>query len=91
MTGAADIMQGFRQSLGSLDGRIDYAEVCASPTPKSSILLLRPTVTSRLPGWMQVVDADSLQPVEEVSSRAAMLAVAVFFGSVRLIDNIALH
>jgi pantothenate synthetase len=34
------------------------------------------------------VDADSLQPVEN-RERAAILAAAVFYGDVRLIDHVA--
>ena len=39
----------------------------------------------------QVVDADELVPVEELGAHPVLLAVAAFFGVVRLIDNIVLH
>ena len=42
-------------------------------------------------GWLlQVVDASSLEPVADVSNQRSLVAVAVFFGSVRLIDNMLL-
>ena len=40
---------------------------------------------------LQVVDADELTPVEALSARPALLAVAAFFGRVRLIDNMLLQ
>lgn len=40
---------------------------------------------------LQVVDADELVPVSELGTRPVLLAVAAFFGAVRLIDNIVLH
>ena len=39
---------------------------------------------------MQIVDSDTLQKVEEIKSGLTMVLVAVFYGSVRLIDNIEL-
>jgi len=39
--------------------------------------------------YLRIVDRDTLEPVDEVSRRAIMLA-AVWFGDVRLIDNISL-
>ena len=38
---------------------------------------------------IEVVDAETMQPVDSVE-RAAVLAAAVFFGNTRLIDNIDL-
>lgn len=40
--------------------------------------------------YAEVVDAESLQRIERVESRA-FLAIAVFFGTTRLIDNLALR
>ncbi|MBV9128700.1 MAG: pantoate--beta-alanine ligase, partial [Verrucomicrobia bacterium] len=40
--------------------------------------------------YAEVVDAETLQPLERVGGadgRTALLALAVFFGSTRLIDN----
>lgn len=39
----------------------------------------------------QVVDADTLETVQDVLQQPSILAVAVFMGSVRLIDNIHLY
>ena len=38
--------------------------------------------------YVDVVDARSLRPVEDVGGQESLVAVAAFFGSVRLIDNI---
>ncbi|HEX4638401.1 MAG TPA: pantoate--beta-alanine ligase [Chthoniobacterales bacterium] len=40
--------------------------------------------------YVEVVDAETLQPVEAVNSNA-LLAIAVYFGKTRLIDNILLQ
>ena len=40
--------------------------------------------------YVQVVDADTLRPVEEMCSRGTLVAVAVYFGETRLIDNMVL-
>ncbi len=37
--------------------------------------------------YIEIVDADDLQPLDVLSDRPAQMAVAVFFGEVRLIDN----
>jgi pantoate--beta-alanine ligase len=39
--------------------------------------------------YIEVADANNLQPVEQITS-GAVLALAVFFGKTRLIDNIRL-
>lgn len=41
------------------------------------------------PEYVEIVDADSLEPIDEVT-RPALLALAVRVGSVRLIDNVVL-
>jgi pantoate--beta-alanine ligase len=38
--------------------------------------------------YVAVVDAHTLRPLEDVRGREALIAVAAFFGSVRLIDNV---
>jgi pantoate--beta-alanine ligase len=40
--------------------------------------------------YLEVVDPDTLEPVAHISQKT-LLAVAAFFGSTRLIDNILLH
>ena len=39
---------------------------------------------------MQVVDAATLRDVEDIDEQEAVIAVAVFYGAVRLIDNMHL-
>jgi len=41
--------------------------------------------------YVAAVDAESLEPIDRVGDNEAILAVAVFFGKVRLIDNIHLN
>ena len=41
--------------------------------------------------YIAVVDRSNLQPLEKVGDSEAMIAVAVYFGNVRLIDNIVLN
>ncbi|MDM7923753.1 MAG: pantoate--beta-alanine ligase [Pyrinomonadaceae bacterium] len=41
--------------------------------------------------YVAVVDADSLEPIEKIGDNEAMIAVAVRFGKVRLIDNVILN
>lgn len=40
--------------------------------------------------YVAAVDAETLEPIEKIEDRAAILAAAVFFGKVRLIDNVRL-
>jgi pantoate--beta-alanine ligase len=40
--------------------------------------------------YLELVDADTLQPIGPVVDRPAVLAVAAFVGGVRLIDNVVL-
>lgn len=37
---------------------------------------------------VQVVDASSLQEVQDATKQPTLIAVAAYFGSVRLIDNL---
>lgn len=41
--------------------------------------------------YISVVDREDLQPIDKVGDSEAMIAAAVFFGDVRLIDNIVLN
>ena len=40
---------------------------------------------------LQVVDAQTLEPVEDVTKQSTVIAIAAFFGSVRLIDNLEIE
>ena len=40
--------------------------------------------------YVAVVDAETLEPIEKLGERPAMIAVAVRFGEIRLIDNVLL-
>ena len=41
--------------------------------------------------YIAVVDADSLEPIEKIEGSPVLIAVAVRFGKVRLIDNVTLN
>lgn len=41
--------------------------------------------------YISVVDSDSFEPLEKISENQALIAVAVSFGKVRLIDNVILN
>lgn len=41
--------------------------------------------------YVAAVDSESLEPIEKIDDREALIAVAVRFGSVRLIDNVVLN
>ncbi len=61
-----------------------HACACSAACRHSSRVLLE-TRARR-----QVVDAEELTPAQELGKSPALLAVAAFFGTVRLIDNAVL-
>ena len=65
-------------------------------TGERDVRVLRAILTERVaatPGatldYAEIVDADSLQPIEQITG-PALAALAVKFGATRLIDNIEL-
>jgi len=70
-------MQPFREP-GNNDMLLarDKAEVCMLSELNQNMFLL------------QVVDAQTLEPVEDARKQPTVIAIAAFFGSVRLIDNL---
>ena len=54
-------------------------------------LLPKSLINKEIIAWLQVVDADELVPVGELGEQPVLLAVAAFFGAVRLVDNIVLQ
>ena len=40
--------------------------------------------------YLNIVDAESLEKIEVINTRPTVIAIAIFIGSVRLIDNIKL-
>ena len=66
------------------------AAVSGEKSAKEVVDLVRRTISQAPLGridYIELVDAESLQPIEVVRSNS-LLAVAVFFGQTRLIDNI---
>jgi len=41
--------------------------------------------------YVAIVDRDSLQPIDKIGDNETLIAIAVYFGSVRLIDNVILN
>lgn len=41
--------------------------------------------------YIAIIDADTLQPIEKVGDKEALIAAAVHFGNIRLIDNVVLN
>ncbi len=41
--------------------------------------------------YISIVDRETLQPVEKIGDEETLIAVAVAFGDVRLIDNVILN
>lgn len=41
--------------------------------------------------YIAVVDAENLQPIDKIGDREAVIAAAVYFGEIRLIDNVTLN
>ena len=41
-------------------------------------------------GMLQVIDAETLEAVEDPTKKKSLLAVAAHYGTVRLIDNVLL-
>lgn len=74
------------QLLASVRARFDAGERRATALLADAALRLAP---GRI-DYVQLVDADDLQPVEVVE-RPALCALAVFVGGVRLIDNTVLQ
>ena len=60
-----------------------------SPVPLLHNLIVAITATGGVVDYAEIVDAETLVPVDTIA-RQALLAVAVSFGSVRLIDNVVL-
>jgi len=66
-----------------------------SMLPVNSVKLLVEQRLLALPGvrldYVEIADAETLQPLNEITARKARIFVAAFFGKIRLIDNIALN
>ena len=66
----------------------------ASKESAADIVALAQKVINEAPlariDYLEVVDGETLQPVK-MAGRNSVLAVAVFFGKTRLIDNIRLR
>ena len=49
------------------------------------------TEPAALIDYVSAVDAETLEPVEDIDDREVLLSTAVFFGKVRLIDNVVIN
>jgi pantoate--beta-alanine ligase len=41
--------------------------------------------------YVAAVDAETLEPVEKIDDREVLLSTAVYFGKIRLIDNVVIN
>lgn len=64
-------------------------------TPAQRLAAARALLATRAPDarldYLELVDAETLQPLDAAPRRPALLAVAAFFGEVRLIDNLEIQ
>ena len=77
------------QALKTAKEQFDQGERNSSVLIKSVNTIIRQEESARI-DYVEVADARSLQSVVEIN-RVCVLAVAVFFGDVRLIDNVVLQ
>ncbi|KAK9837099.1 hypothetical protein WJX81_002708 [Elliptochloris bilobata] len=86
-----------RKRALSISESLRWAEEACSRGEAPGVQVLRQGVADRISAaggrvdYVEVVDADELVPVEELDARPVLVAVAAFFGSVRLMDNLELQ
>lgn len=78
-----------RQALMAARDLLPYGERSAATFVETARRHLTASPFFRI-DYLEVVDADTLQPVDTIQ-RPAVLALAGFYGEVRLIDHIGLH
>ncbi len=69
-----------------LDGETSAAKVIEATRQRLESLPNQPQID-----YLELVDAHSLQPITDLAGTNAVLAIAIFFGEVRLIDHIHLN
>ncbi|MBI3824016.1 MAG: pantoate--beta-alanine ligase [Planctomycetes bacterium] len=74
------------RTLQALRERIDAGERSAEPLLRLARAMLDATPGARI-DYVAIVDFDSLQPMDRLKGRV-LLALAVYFGATRLIDNV---
>jgi pantoate--beta-alanine ligase len=86
-----------RSQAPALRGALLAAQKCAASgkhSAKQLISAAKAHLTKHAPlgrlDYLEVVDAQNLLPVEQLSQNPAVMALAVWFGRARLIDNIEL-
>ncbi len=77
------------ESLGEVE-KLVKGGVCIADILKDMVKHLITGAGGRV-DYVEIVDANNLKPVSNVSNLECLVAVAVFFGKVRLIDNIILN
>jgi len=78
-----------RRSLVAARGLLEDGERAAAPLLAAARAGIEESPFARI-DYLELVDAENLQPVDRVE-RPAVLATAVFYGEVRLIDHITLR
>ncbi|MEM6910757.1 MAG: pantoate--beta-alanine ligase [Verrucomicrobiota bacterium] len=77
-----------RRALGAAEERVARGESAADPILSAARAELARASLGRL-DYLELVEAESLQPVRRLAG-PSLLAVAMFFGEARLIDNVEL-
>ncbi|PYS89845.1 MAG: pantoate--beta-alanine ligase [Acidobacteria bacterium] len=78
------------RALGEAKSAFKNGERNAATLTEIVIKAIRSEPLARL-DYIAAVDAESLEPIDKIEDREAVLAAAVYFGNVRLIDNVRLN
>jgi pantoate--beta-alanine ligase len=77
------------RSLGTIQQRIDAGERQADPLVRLARTMIEETPGARV-DYVAIVDFEHLQPLQRLQGKV-LIALAVFFGTTRLIDNLLLE
>lgn len=78
-----------RQALLAAEKQFHHGERSVQALVTMASEMISPVGEARI-DYVEIVDSDSFQPIEQIQ-RDAVMALAVFFGGTRLIDNIELN
>jgi pantoate--beta-alanine ligase len=81
---------GLWKALQAVQAQFAQGERRAAVLIETVRIELARTAPSAVPQYIELVDDETLEPIEHIRDRPALLALAVFLGSTRLIDHIVL-
>ena len=79
-----------RSALLNAQALFDSGEQSAEPLLKAARTILNRDAPLGRIDYLEIVDAETMQRIARIDERPGLIAVAVFFGECRLIDNIEL-